>query len=136
MRSRVVLAALADAACVVTFAAVGRASHAEADALIDVLRVAWPFLAGGALGWIATRAWRAPGRVWPQGVGIWVLTWAFGMILRGLAGAGRAPAFLLVAATALGVLLLGWRAIATLVSANRWAARSPREAPRAGAAAR
>jgi len=136
MRSRVVLAALADAACVLAFAAAGRASHAEAGALVDVLRIAWPFLAGGALAWVVTRAWRAPLRVWPQGVGIWALTWAFGMLLRGLAGDGRAPAFLLVAAVVLAALLIGWRGIAALVSATRRAAGSQHEAPRSGAAGR
>ncbi|RYV52344.1 DUF3054 domain-containing protein [Pengzhenrongella frigida] len=135
MRTRTVLAAVADAACIVTFAAVGRSSHAGADAVLDVLRVAWPFLTAGALTWVVTRAWRDPVPMWPVGVGIWAGTWGVGMLLRGLSGGGLAPTFLLVAATALAALLLGWRGIVALVSATR-GARSPRGSAQPGSAGR
>ncbi|QTE30411.1 DUF3054 domain-containing protein [Pengzhenrongella sicca] len=115
----VAFAAVADTACILAFAAVGRASHAEDGGVVGVVTVAWPFLAGAALGWAMGRAWRAPHRLWPQGVTVWAVTWAGGMTLRGLTGGGLAPSFLLVAAASLGVLLLGWRAIAVLVSAGR-----------------
>ncbi|MGV8967275.1 MAG: DUF3054 domain-containing protein [Cellulomonas sp.] len=122
MRPSLVLAATADAAGILVFAAVGRASHAETGALADVVRIAWPFLAGGALAWLATRAWRHPLPVWPTGALVWAGTWGVGMLLRGLTGGGLAASFLLVAAIALGVLLLGWRGILALVRAVRRAA--------------
>ena len=137
MRSPVLLAvsaALADAGAVLLFAAIGRAAHAEAGATVEVLRIGLPFLAGGALGWVLARAWRAPRRIWPQGVAVWALTWAAGMGLRGVAGGGLAPTFLLVGAVALGVLLIGWRAVTALVS--RALRRPRRKAPGPAAAAR
>ena len=39
-------APLLDAALVVVFAALGRASHAEENALVGALATAWPFLVG------------------------------------------------------------------------------------------
>lgn len=110
------LAAAADAACVLTFAAVGRSSHAETGDVLGTLHVAWPFLTAGGLAWVVARAWRAPRRIWREGATIWALTWAGGMALRGITGGGFAPSFLVVAASALGALLLGWRAIAALLS--------------------
>ncbi len=110
-------AAALDAMCVLGFAAAGRASHAGADGVAGVLRTAWPFLVGCALGWLVSRAWRRPAggaaRVWPTGVVVWGLTWAGGLALRGLAGEGLAPAFVAVAAGVLAVLLIGWRGLAT-----------------------
>ena len=52
-------AALLDAAFVVVFAAIGRASHAE-DVLGGLAVTAWPFLVALAAGWAVTLAWRAP----------------------------------------------------------------------------
>ncbi len=67
-----------------------------------------------AVGWGAGRAWRAPARLWPTGVIVWLVTVAVGVTLRGLLvpGAGFAPAFLAVATGFLGVTLVGWRALA------------------------
>ena len=118
-RAGVILAAAADAACILTFAAIGRASHAEAEGAAQVLRIAWPFLAAGAVAWVVARARTAPRRIWREGVMVWALTWAGGMALRGVTGGGLAPAFLLVGAVSLGALLVGWRAVAALVSATR-----------------
>ena len=132
MRS-VPLALAADAACVLAFAAVGRASHAESSATTEVLQIAWPFLVGAGAGWVATTAWRAPTQVWPRGVGIWAATWGVGMAARGATGGGLAPTFLLVAAATLGVELVGWRGVGALVTAAR--ARSTPSRPRPARAA-
>lgn len=109
------LGAVADVVLVVVFAAIGRASHQEADPVTGVLTTAWPFLAGAALGWLLVRAWRAPMRPWPTGVVVWVVTVAAGMLLRAVTGAGTAVAFVVVATITLAVFLLGWRSLAALV---------------------
>ena len=106
-------AALADTAAVLVFAAVGRASHDEAGPVLGALETAWPFLAGAASGWAATRLL---GGRWPLTVrsGIPVVggTVAVGMLLRAATGQGTAASFVVVATVVLGALLLGWRALA------------------------
>ncbi|WP_427017946.1 DUF3054 domain-containing protein [Pseudarthrobacter sp. P1] len=110
-----VYAAVADVVLVLVFAVSGRSSHEESLAVAGVLRTAWPFLAALALGWLATRNWRAPVRLWPNGVLIWVITVMAGMILRVATGNTAAVPFILVAAVVLGVFLLGHRAVAGLL---------------------
>lgn len=105
------VAAVADVVCVIVFVAIGRASHQEGGALLGVATTAWPFLGGLAIGWVATRAWRAPYALVPAGAGIWAATLVGGMLLRVVSGRGTAPAFLVVATVFLGVFLLGWRAL-------------------------
>ncbi|WP_395110801.1 DUF3054 domain-containing protein [Actinomadura sp. SCN-SB] len=100
-----------DVVGVLVFVGIGRASHEEALSLAGFAGTAWPFLVGLAVGWGATRAWREPERVWPVGVGVWVLTVACGMVLRAVSGQGTAAAFVVVATVFLGVLLVGWRAL-------------------------
>lgn len=117
-RRSVLVAAGLDAVCVLAFVATGRSSHAQDGGVAGVLGTAWPFLVAAALGWLAVRAWRSPARLWPVGVVVWAVTWAGGLTLRGLAGGGLAPAFVVVAAVALAVLLLGWRGLATAISAR------------------
>ena len=102
-------AALADAACVVAFAALGRASHDEGSAVGGTLEVAVPFLVGGALGWAVAQGWRAPLSL-RTGAAAWAGALVVGMLLRNLAwDRGTAPSFVIVTAIVLGVLILGWR---------------------------
>jgi hypothetical protein len=105
-----------DAALVLLFAAIGRRSHAEGDAVTGVLLTAWPFLAGTALGWAVALGWRraAPLSV-RDGIPVWVGAVAGGMLLRVVTGAGTAFSFVVVATVVLGLFLLGWRALAALV---------------------
>ena len=103
---------------VLVFAAVGRSSHAQGVDAFGVLITAAPFLLGQLVGWLAIRAWRAPLRL-PVGVAVWA-----GAVLVGLgvrtAFTHRLPlTFVLVAATSLALLLLGWRAAARLVARSR-----------------
>ncbi|WP_127571227.1 DUF3054 domain-containing protein [Georgenia faecalis] len=107
---RPAVAAALDAASILAFAVVGQVSHGGVDA--DVLLVAAPFLAAGALGHLLVR--RRRDRVWPGGVAVWLVTWAGGMAVRALLNDGVAGAFVLVGLGALGVLMLGWRAVAGL----------------------
>lgn len=103
-------AMVADAVAVLAFAGVGRRQHDEAGALLGVLYTAWPFLAGAAITWLVARLWRHPLTL-RSGALVGAGAWAIGMALRALSGRGIAPSFMLVAAIALAVLLLGWRAV-------------------------
>jgi Protein of unknown function (DUF3054) len=107
-----------DIVCVLIFAIVGRGSHREANDLVGVLSTAWPFLAGSLTGYVVARAWRHPASL-RSGVVIWLCTVAVGMLLRLASGRGAAPIFVLVAAIALGILLLGWRAVLGAVHTAR-----------------
>lgn len=114
----VALAAGSDVLAVLVFAAVGRSSHAEVVDALGVLSTAVPFLLGLLVGWLAARAWRAPLRL-PVGVAVWAGTVVVGLGVRA-AFTHRLPlTFVLVAATSLAVLLLGWRAVARLAAAAR-----------------
>lgn len=125
-RAAVAVALAVDAACVVLFVIAGRSSHAEPLGPAEVLGTAWPFLAALGLGWLLARAWRAPRQLWPTAAVIWAVTLVFGMALRGLAGDGLARPFVMISATTLAVLLLGWRAtMRYLAGRPATAAQSP-----------
>ena len=108
----------ADVICILVFAIVGRSSHGESADLLGVLRTAWPFLAGYAVGLLLARGWRAP-LARSTGAAVWVGTVAGGMLLRGLTGAGTPLSFVVVATIVRAVLLLGWRGIVALVPRAR-----------------
>jgi Protein of unknown function (DUF3054) len=114
---RVWLASVADGAAVLLFAAIGRLSHAEGVTSVGVLEVAWPFLVGGAAGTLAGRTWREPESL-TSGLAVWAGTLVGGMLLRALTGGGVQVSFVLVAATVLAVLQLGWRLVARTRSAS------------------
>jgi Protein of unknown function (DUF3054) len=114
-------AVVADALCVIVFCAIGRRSHAEGVTVSGVAQTAWPFLVGGAGGWLASRGWRRPLAIGPTGITVWVCTIATGMLLRKVISEGVAVTFVAVASVVTAVLLLGWRGAAALVrrSSNR-----------------
>lgn len=105
-----------DAALVLVFATIGRASHERGLSVLGVLETAWPFLAALAVGWLVVRAWRAPAALLRTGLPLVAITVAGGMLLRLVTGAGTAAPFIVVATITLLVLLLGWRALARLVT--------------------
>ena len=108
-----------DGACVVAFALIGRASHAEAFDLVGLARTAGPFLAGTAVGTLLGRTWRHPLTL-RSGIAVWAGTLAGGMLLRAaLTGGGIALSFVIVAGITLAVFLLGWRLVAAAVSRRR-----------------
>ena len=120
-------AALADALAVVVFVALGRGAHDEGSALSGTVRIAAPFLLAAVLGWVASRAWRAPLDVWRAGVPIWVVTIVVGMLLRHTVfDRGTALPFVIVATGMVGLLLLGWRTVADVVTRRRGRAYDPR----------
>ena len=72
---------LLDVAWLVLFAALGRQSHGEGQSLAGVAGVAWPFLAGYAVGAVAVRLDRAP-RSLARLLPVWGLTVAIAMAIR------------------------------------------------------
>jgi hypothetical protein len=106
-----------DAALIFLFAAIGRHSHGETSALAGIAITAWPFLAGMAAGWLVSLSafHRAPLRA-RDGIPVWLCTVAIGMLLRSLTGSGTAFSFIVVATLFLGAGLLGWRALAVLIT--------------------
>jgi DUF3054 family protein len=109
-------AAAADVVLVLLFVLIGRGAHEEGLTVLGTLVTWWPFLVGLAVGWFITVAWRRPLGIVLPGVVIWLATVGIGMLLRLLSGQGIALAFVIVATVTLAVFLLGWRAIAGLVS--------------------
>ncbi|MGF4042321.1 DUF3054 domain-containing protein [Paenarthrobacter nitroguajacolicus] len=108
-------AAIADLLLILVFAAIGRDAHARGDIISGAFATAWPFLAGAAIAWVVTRAWRAPLAVWPSGVSIWIGAVLVGMLLRTVTGQTVVLPFVIVALISLGVFLLGYRVLATLL---------------------
>lgn len=114
-----IVAAVADICCVLVFVIIGRASHTKGETLAGIASTAWPFLAGLAIGWIVTLAWRRSGRLVPAGIGAWLGTVAAGMVLRVLGGQGTAVSFIIVALVFNGLFLLGWRVAWRLLADRR-----------------
>jgi len=114
----VILSLILDAALVVVFAIIGRASHQEGilgEGGLGLLTTTWPFLVGLGIGWAASLAWRRPLAVLRTGIPVWAVTVAGGMLLRAISGQGTAVAFIVVASVTLLAFLVGWRAIAAIV---------------------
>lgn len=118
-RRAAALALLADAACVLAFAAVGRRSHEEGLSVAGVFETAWPFLSGTALGWLVIRGWRRPTALVPTGFAVWVATVVVGMALRKATSQGTAVSFVVVASLVTAILLLGWRGGAAILARRR-----------------
>jgi hypothetical protein len=108
-RSSVITAAVLDAALVLLFVLIGRASHDEG--LSGVLTTWWPFLAGLAIGWLIVRAWRHPLAIVWTGLVVWICSVVGGLALRVVVGQGVQLSFAIVTTIVLGVFLIGWRAV-------------------------
>ena len=107
------LAAGLDAALLLLFVMIGRASHGEG--LWGVLGTWWPFLTGLVVAWLVLRAWRTPLQIAWTGLGVWGITVIVGLLLRIISGQGVQFSFIIVTFLVVGVFLVGWRAIALLV---------------------
>ncbi|BDZ40849.1 membrane protein [Paraoerskovia sediminicola] len=128
----VVLAALADLACVVALTLGGYRTHDEGSPLAETLRIAWPFLVGLALGWLVARGWRRATALVPTGLVVWGCTWAGGVALRAATDQGVAPSFQIVSFGFLAATILGWRAVVALVDVLNPPGRRRRAARLAG----
>jgi FtsH-binding integral membrane protein len=107
---KVVWAAAIDVVAILLFVALGRSSHDEGgNAVTEALKVAAPFLIGLGLGWLVSRAWKAPTAP-TTGMVIWVVTIVSGMVLRRFVfDRGTALAFIIVASAFTLLFLVGWR---------------------------
>jgi peptidoglycan/LPS O-acetylase OafA/YrhL len=114
--SRIATAAVVlDTALVLVFVLIGRSSHDEGFSLLGSLDTAWPFVIGLCVGWLVSRAWRAPLSLTRTALPVWASTVVIGVALRALGGQGVAVSFVIVTLLVLAVFLVGWRAIAVLV---------------------
>lgn len=121
-RRHVAAAAAVDVLAVLVFVGIGRSAHGHVVDLTGIASTAWPFLLGGAAGWVGARAWRHPTALRPSLI-VWISCVTLGMVLRVVAGQGTAAAFIGVALAFLGLELLGWRLLAHLAGRRRL--RSP-----------
>lgn len=113
---RYVPALILDAVFVLVFAVIGRASHQEDPG--GFLLTAWPFLVALLLGHlVAALLPERPRRPWSLlwGAVVWVVTVVGGILLRLVSGDTAQVAFVIVATLTLGVLIVGWRAVAALL---------------------
>ncbi|MFC9357647.1 DUF3054 domain-containing protein [Rhodococcus sp. NPDC057014] len=112
-----------DVVLVIVFCAIGRQSHDETNALTGLATTAWPFLSGLAVGWLATVALYRDKfdafLIVPTGIVVWLSTLVVGMLLRIVSGRGAEMPFPLIAALSLALFLLGWRALAKIVTKAR-----------------
>lgn len=118
------LVAAIDAICVVVFVALGRGAHDEGGAIGGTVRVAAPFLLGLLAAWVALHwlhrrpRWNPEG--WRAGILVWSSTLVIGMTARHtLFDRGTAVSFIIVAASFLGLFLVGWRLLAAGAARRR-----------------
>ena len=119
------IAVVVDLACVLAFAFAGKSSHESGASDWVVVAIVWPFALAVAVAHagLLLRG-RDPRLVWPEGAVVLLVTYVLGMALRVGSGRGIALAFLVVAVLFLALTMLGWRAVAQLLTSRR-ASRVP-----------
>ena len=113
------IAASLDALSVVLFVAIGRRNHDETSAVGGTIGTALPFLIALLVAWVIVRAWRNP-TSFATGLILWPIVVIVGMLLRRFVfDDGTAASFIVVASLFLGLCLVGWRGVWTLVARRR-----------------
>ena len=107
-----------DVVAIVLFAVLGRRNHDEGSTITGVLVVAWPFLAGWTIAWFATRLDRRPNAP-VAALRALVVAIPIALLLRVATDRGIAPAFIVVAVVFLGLVLVGRRALLSLIAGQR-----------------
>jgi hypothetical protein len=119
---RVAALAVGDLVIFAVFALTGQSSHHEAGTLSSVIRIAAPFVVAwfvagailGAFGRFGSAATTTPRGLLPRAALSWVVACPLALILRALGeGHGIPLAFAIISFVFNGILLLGWRGIAT-----------------------
>lgn len=110
----------ADLACVLVFAAAGKATHEASASNWVILAIVWPYALAAVLahGVLVARG-RPAGRLWPEGAMVLAVTYVLGMLLRAVSGRGIEVDFLVVAVIFLALMMLGWRGIAQVAGRRR-----------------
>ncbi|MBD7994168.1 DUF3054 domain-containing protein [Arthrobacter sp. Sa2CUA1] len=108
-----------DVVLIITFAALGRDTHAHGLDPAGVLLTASPFIAACLGGWLVLRVRRRPAALWPTGVSLWLITAGAGLVIRVLAGGGIALSFALVTFGVLAAFLLLPRAVCSALAGGR-----------------
>ncbi|MCU1638636.1 MAG: rane protein [Microbacteriaceae bacterium] len=85
--------------------------------LVEGVDEAWPFFVGVLIGWLVARGWRSPRAVIWTGVIVWASTMTVGLVVRLIIGQSTDSRAGFITLLALGVFLLGWRAIAWILDA-------------------
>jgi hypothetical protein len=107
-----------DTTAVVLFVTIGRRNHDQEPGIGGIISTVWPFLIALLVGWALQRAWRQPMAL-RTGAVVWAVTWLLGMVVRRLAGDGTALSFVIVTGLFLGATIVGWRALAALITRRR-----------------
>ena len=107
-----------DVVAIVLFAVLGRRNHDKGSTITGVLVVAWPFLAGWTIAWFATRLDRRPNAP-VAALRALVVAIPIALLLRVATDRGIAPAFIVVAVVFLGLMLVGRRALLSLIAGQR-----------------
>ncbi len=108
-----------DAVAIGAFVLIGRDTHNEGNALVDVVGTAAPLLAGLVAGWVAADATHRP-LLPTTGVVVAAMSLLAGLGIRRLVfGDGIAGPFVLVAAGYYLVTLVGWRIVAQRLATIR-----------------
>ncbi len=109
------LALAADVVAVVVFAAIGRLNHAKSADMMGLLGTIAPFAVGLVAVW-ATRVVRADPSGLRAGAAVVAGTAAVGLLLRLAFTGSLPPSFAIVTVVSLAVLMLGWRALSSVVA--------------------
>lgn len=119
-------AAFADCLAILVFAILARLAHNTPEmpfGFKGVMETAWPFLLGGLIAWAVIEFLlhtASRGHTFAMGAIVWVCSVFFGLLVWGIRhGAVPHWSFMIVASVMSAVLLLGWRAIASLLARRR-----------------
>jgi hypothetical protein len=125
---RVAALALGDLAVFIIFVVVGQSSHRETESVASIVRVAAPFVVAwfvvgpvlGAFGRRGSAATTRPQRLLGRTGLSWVVACPAALALRALGeGHGIPSTFALISFLFNGVLLLGWRGLASWLAWRR-----------------
>lgn len=107
-----------DAALVVLFAVLGRASHALDLGIAGVVQTAAPFLVSLVAAWGLLAISRTNPRTIRGGLLVWIMTVTIGLFLRVVTGETAALAFIIVTFAVLGAFFLSIRLLLRVLTAR------------------
>lgn len=107
-----------DVIAIAVFAVLARLAHGGVS-VAAIMDTFWPFAVGVAVGAVVIAAIKLPAASLPAGIVMWLAVAATGLIIWGIRHAAVPHiSFILVASIMSGILLLGWRGVARIVSSR------------------